>query len=84
MADNPLEAICTTIGRISASVQSNLSKLISIPQNPPAPTNVQVSLSTSAPTASAGSYLPQPTDPHTKVSHFFLISTVGGWVGGWV
>ncbi|KAJ0935340.1 putative thiol oxidase [Helianthus annuus] len=69
MADNPLEAICTTIGRISASVQSNLSKLITIPQNPPAPTNVQVSLSTSAPptpTASAGSYLPQPTDPHTK------------------
>ncbi|XP_022028033.1 FAD-linked sulfhydryl oxidase ERV1 isoform X4 [Helianthus annuus] len=69
MADNPLEAICTTIGRISASVQSNLSKLISIPQNPTAPTNLQVSLSTSAPptsTASAGSYLPQPTDPHTK------------------
>ncbi|KAI3755456.1 hypothetical protein L1987_55257 [Smallanthus sonchifolius] len=72
MPENPLEAICTTIGRISVSVQSNLSKLISIPPKPSTPTNVQVSVSSSAPpiaTSSmlaAGSYLPQPTDPHTK------------------
>ncbi|KAL8264682.1 hypothetical protein R6Q59_022812 [Mikania micrantha] len=72
MPENPLEAICITIGRISLSVQTNLSKLISISQKPPESINVKVSASASAPpTANSSvlatsSYLPQSTDLHTK------------------
>ncbi|KAK9077214.1 hypothetical protein SSX86_005550 [Deinandra increscens subsp. villosa] len=72
MPENPLEAICVTLGRISVSVQTNLSKLISIPQKPPTPTNVQVSVSAPAPPTAtssvlaAGSYLPQSTDLNAK------------------
>ncbi|KAI7747259.1 hypothetical protein M8C21_027826 [Ambrosia artemisiifolia] len=66
MSDNPLEAICMTIGRISSSIQTNLSKLITIPQNPPTSTNLHLSLSSSTPPTPTGSYLPQPSDTHTK------------------
>ncbi|XP_076953901.1 FAD-linked sulfhydryl oxidase ERV1-like [Bidens hawaiensis] len=60
MGENPLEAICITIGRISMAVQTNLSKLIKIPQKP---TNLQLSVSPPLP---ADSYLPHSTDTHTK------------------
>ncbi|XP_076911830.1 FAD-linked sulfhydryl oxidase ERV1-like isoform X2 [Bidens hawaiensis] len=66
MGENPLEAICITIGRISMAVQTNLSKLIKIPQKP---TNVQISVSPPTPTASmlaADSYPPHSTDTNTK------------------
>ncbi|XP_071729942.1 FAD-linked sulfhydryl oxidase ERV1-like [Rutidosis leptorrhynchoides] len=71
MSENPIEAICNTLGRISGSVQSNLFKLFSIPQKP---TNLQLSVSVSTTTSSAAtssilsndSFLPQPTDPPKK------------------
>ncbi|XP_071736806.1 FAD-linked sulfhydryl oxidase ERV1-like [Rutidosis leptorrhynchoides] len=71
MSDNPMEAICSTFTRISASIQSNLSKLINIPQQP---LNIKVSpsvstttpSSTTSSTLSADSFLSQPTDPSKK------------------
>ncbi|KAL7583772.1 hypothetical protein Lser_V15G45869 [Lactuca serriola] len=72
MSDNPLEAICCTIGRISVSLQTNLSKFICIPQKPSTLTNVNVSVSPSGPPiatpsiVAAVSSLPQSTNPHTK------------------
>ncbi|KAJ9551976.1 hypothetical protein OSB04_016021 [Centaurea solstitialis] len=80
MSDNPLEAICSTIGRISISIQTNLSKLISNTQKPNTPTNaLQFSVSapptaTSSMLAAADSSLSQPTEKVTKFQ--VIISTI--------
>ncbi|KAJ9552045.1 hypothetical protein OSB04_016090 [Centaurea solstitialis] len=67
MSDNPLEAICSTIGRISISIQTNLSRLISNTQKPNTPTNVLQFSVSAPPTATssmlaADSSLSQPTE----------------------
>ncbi|KVI01916.1 FAD-linked sulfhydryl oxidase ERV1 isoform X1 [Cynara cardunculus var. scolymus] len=57
MSDNPLQAICSTIGRISVSLHTNISKLISITQKPHTGTNVQFSVSVPAPPTATSSML---------------------------